>query len=137
MATLERELVAAPEPVVLAAHSLACALVAHLAQRFDHASPKIRAALLVAPADVDAEAHTPPQTRSFAPMPMLPLPFASILVASRDDPYVTFERATAFARAWGSQLFDAGAAGHINAASGFGAWPSGRALLDQLIARTS
>ena len=48
------------EPVAIVAHSLGCALVAHAARRAP-ALP-IRAALLVAPADVDSPAHTPPET---------------------------------------------------------------------------
>ena len=45
----------APAPVVLVAHSLGCAVVAHAAAR-DPGIP-VRAALLVAPADVDSPAH--------------------------------------------------------------------------------
>jgi uncharacterized protein len=51
LSTLEGAIAAAPEPVVLAAHSLGCALVAHLASR--PIAARIAAALLVAPADVD------------------------------------------------------------------------------------
>ena len=68
---LESAITAAAEPVVLVAHSLGCALVAHLASR--PIAARIAAALLVAPADVDSPDRTPPETRSFAPMPMEPL----------------------------------------------------------------
>ena len=57
------------------------------------------------------------------------------MVASRDDPYVTLARAEGFARAWGSRLVVLGAAGHINADSGYGEWPEGRRLLDELRGR--
>jgi hypothetical protein len=62
---------------------------------------------------------------AFAPLPRDPLPFPSLLVASRSDPYCTFERAEDFAYAWGSALLDAGDAGHVNIASGYGPWPEG------------
>lgn len=119
---------------VIVAHSLSCALVAHWANgnwAGAHDRP-VAGALLVAPADVDSDAHTPPETRDFRPMPMLTLPFPSVVVASSDDPFVTRDRAAAFAIAWGSRFVNIGAAGHINSAAGFGHWPLGRLLLDEL-----
>ena len=65
-------------------------------------------------------------------MPLQPLPFPSIVVASRDDRYVTMARAREFATAWGSELVDLGDAGHINSASGLGGWPAGYGLLQRL-----
>jgi predicted alpha/beta hydrolase family esterase len=122
-------------PVVLVAHSLACALVAHGARR--PAWVSVVGALLVAPADVESPTHTPPETRGFAPMPEGPLPFPAIVVASRDDPYVAHERARHFARCWSADFVDVGALGHINAASGLGDWDEGRRLLGTLLARTA
>jgi predicted alpha/beta hydrolase family esterase len=133
--TLESAIAAAPEPVVLAAHSLGCALVAHLASR--PIAARIAAALLVAPADVDSPACTPPETRSFAPMPTAPLRFPATVVASGDDPYVTRARAQAFAAAWGATFVDAGLKGHLNADSGLADWPEGRRVLEALMAGTS
>ena len=116
---------------VLAAHSLACALVAHWAAR--DAGAAVRAALLVAPADVDSPAHTPHEVRNFSPVPLGRLPFPSIVVASDDDPFVSPGRVAAFARGWGSRLVTLPGAGHINADAGFGPWPEGRRLLSTLI----
>jgi predicted alpha/beta hydrolase family esterase len=61
---------------------------------------------------------------------MAPLPFPSVVVASTDDPYASIERSRAFARAWGSQLTEIGNAGHINADTGYGAWPEGERMLE-------
>ncbi|WP_347405139.1 alpha/beta hydrolase [Micromonospora sp. WMMD1082] len=61
-------------------------------------------------------------------VPREPLPFRSILVASRNDPITTFEQFEAYARDWGSELFDAGAVGHLDSRTGFGAWPDGERL---------
>src|SRR3546814_9647988 len=53
---------ACPAPPIRVAHSLSCALVDHWVARHDRA---LKGALLVAPADVDSDAHTPPETRGF------------------------------------------------------------------------
>ena len=131
LAVLEHEVAGCAAPPVLVAHSLACALVAHWAERTRRAA---RGALLVAPADVDSPRHTPDEVRSFSPIPMARLPFPSVVVASGDDPFVSLERATAFAEAWGSRLVTLPRGGHINADAGFGPWPEGRRLLDALVA---
>jgi predicted alpha/beta hydrolase family esterase len=66
-------------------------------------------------------------------MPLLRLPFRTIVVASTNDGYVTAERAAYFARCWGARIEFAGPAGHINSASGLGSWPEGFALLQELL----
>ena len=131
LATLERYIALSVAPPVLVAHSLACALVAHWAAR---PGSTARAALLVAPADVDSPLRTPEEVRSFSPIPLVQLPFPSIVVASTDDPFASLERATALATAWGSRVVALERAGHINADAGFGPWPEGRRLLAQLVA---
>ena len=117
-----------PENVVLVAHSLACITVAFWAKQ--HKRP-IKAALLVAPADSEA-AGFPEGTTGFAPIPLEPLPFPSVVVASTNDPYVTEARAMQLAQAWGSDFVSIGEAGHINTDAGFGAWEEGLALLKRL-----
>jgi len=128
---LEHALDLETEPVVLAAHSLGCALVAHAAKRGVLAG-KVAGALLVAPADVDDLEHTPEVTRSFAPLPVKPLGVAATVVASRDDPFMAFERAAFFADRWQARFVDAGSKGHINAESQLGDWPEGYELLFEL-----
>jgi predicted alpha/beta hydrolase family esterase len=129
LARLDAAIANAKSPPILVAHSLSCSLVAHWAAK--HQRP-VAGALLVAPADVESDAHTPPETRAFRPMPRQALPFESIVIASSDDPYVARDRAAAFAQSWGSRFVDIGAAGHINPTAGFGAWPLGQLLLDEL-----
>lgn len=132
---LDAAVAAEPGPVVLAAHSAACALVAHWVHAARTAAPerlaRVHGALLVAPADPQG-AHFPPGPTGFAPMPLERLPFPSVVVASTDDVYVTLDQAGAYAAAWGSRFVAAGAAGHLNAASGLGRWPAGYALLTEL-----
>jgi hypothetical protein len=131
LGALDRRIRECPAPPVLAAHSLACPLVAHWAARAS-TPVRVKAALLVAPADVDSPDHTPDEVRSFGPIPLARLPFPSTVVASDDDPFVSLDRAAAFARAWGSRLVTLPRAGHINADAGFGPWPEGRRLLSDL-----
>ena len=82
-------------------------------------SRSVRGALLVAPSDTEASSY-PVGLSGWDPMPLAALPFPSIVVASSDDPFVTLERAAAFAEAWGSRFVLIGAAGHINSASSLG-----------------
>jgi hypothetical protein len=126
--TLGREILAAGRPVVIVAHSLGCIALAHCARR--EALP-VRAALMVAPPDVE-HPDFPPVIEGFAPVPRDPLPFPSIVVGSRNDPFSDFERTRALAEAWGSRLVDAGNSGHLNAEAGFGPWPLGERLLAEL-----
>lgn len=126
--TLESAVAESGPDTVLVAHSLACTLVNWWAQQTKLA---VRGALLVAPSDVDAPSY-PEGTHGFKPMPLLRLPFRSIVVASTDDEYVTLERAKEFAAAWGSELVVVGPKGHINSASALGEWPEGFALLKKL-----
>ena len=116
---------------MLVAHSLGCVLTARWAGNGGSAE-KVKGALLVAPPDVDAAEHSVPEIYPFAPMPLERLPFRSIVVASTDDPYGRIERQREFARAWGADLIEIGAAGHINPESGHGEWPEGEALLKLL-----
>ena len=132
VATLDAAVAALDDDALLVAHSSACALVAHWARAATpEARARVRGALLVAPSDPDGPAY-PAGPTGFGPVPLEPLPFPSIVVASRDDAYVTLERARHYADAWGSRFVDAGPLGHLNGASGLGDWPAGRALLDAL-----
>jgi predicted alpha/beta hydrolase family esterase len=131
IARLEDVVLSTPAPAILVAHSLGCMLVAAWAAHSRN-THRVKAALLVAPGDVEQESLRPVLT-SWSPVPLQALPFKSTLVASRDDPYCSFARAQAFSAAWGATLVDAGAAGHINADSGLGDWLAGQALLNELI----
>ena len=82
-------------------------------------------------ADVDRP-DFPPVLEGFAPIPRERLPFPSIVVASRNDPFSEFARAEALAAAWGSRFVDVGEQGHINADAGFGPWALGERLLAAL-----
>jgi uncharacterized protein len=128
VAALDRAVTEAGPETILVAHSLGCLQAVHWAAE---GGRRVRAALLVAPPDPDAPGF-PEVVTGFSPLPMVPLPFPSVLVASTNDPYATFSFAANCARAWGCRLIDAGAAGHINAESALGDWPQGLRLLEDL-----
>lgn len=118
---------------VLVGHSLGAILIAELgALRPDL---PIAGALMVAPADIEEAQSAVSTIRRFGPMPRAPLPFPAIVVASRNDPYMRFDRARLFASMWEAQLVDLGHAGHINVASGHGPWREGRLFIDILAGR--
>jgi uncharacterized protein len=110
--------------MVLAAHSLGCALAAHWAAKYGRS---IVGALLVGPSDVEAPTY-PFETTGFVPIAVSKLPFPTIVVASRN-----VERAQYFASCRGAELEDADEAWHLNTDSGYGPWPRGKKLLRLLM----
>ncbi|PSL46185.1 hypothetical protein CLV51_103161 [Chitinophaga niastensis] len=126
---MEKTIAQAGPQVVIAAHSLACIALVHWAQQ---TKLTITGALLVAPADAERPGF-PAGPVGFVPVPLVKLPFKSIIVASTNDDYCSLERAAFFARHWGSRFVNAGDKGHINAGSGLGEWPEGKNLLKELV----
>jgi predicted alpha/beta hydrolase family esterase len=109
-------------PVVLVAHSLGVPTVIHAIGGF---RKPVKGAFFVAPPDVANESIRPRHLMTFGPYPRDPLPFPSITVASRNDPFCAFDVAEDIAGAWGSLFIDAGEAGHLDPESGYGPWPEG------------
>jgi uncharacterized protein len=130
IARLDEELLRCEVPVLLAAHSLGCQLVAAWCAHSKQAA-RVRGALLVAPPDTE-RADMPPQLFSWRPIARMCLPFASFVVSSDDDPYCAPNRAAQMAAAWGARHVRLTGAGHINAESGLGDWPAGLELLSRL-----
>ncbi len=119
---LVTEVARAEKPVVLVAHSLGVATAVQAVPEF---GGKIAGAFFVAPPDIANPDVRPRHLMTFGPYRRDPLPFPSITVASRNDPFCSFDVAEDIAAAWGSLFIDAGEAGHINAESGHGPWPEG------------
>jgi predicted alpha/beta hydrolase family esterase len=128
VAALQAAVSASAEPVVLIAHSAGCVTTVVWAAR--HTGP-VRGALLVTPPYVDGAEPDDPSDLPWT-VPRARLPFRSVVVASRTDPYTTFAQFEGFAGDWGARLVDAGAVGHLDTASGFGPWPEGERLVDEL-----
>lgn len=122
-----------PGPVLIVAHSLGCMTFAHWASfAREEVRRKVAGAFLVAPADVEREG-APREFHDFAPLPKNRIPVPTMLIASENDPCMTLPAARRLANGWKSILVNAGAAGHINVASGHGAWPGGKTLLNGFV----
>ena len=130
IAAIDEEVIKQPSlsEIILIGHSLACTAIAQWAATYDR---KIKAALLVAPSDTEAESY-PEGTVGFKPMCLQKIAFPTTVIASSNDFYVTPQRAAFFAYSWGSKLVDIGEAGHINVSSGFGEWNEGLRFLEEL-----
>jgi predicted alpha/beta hydrolase family esterase len=120
---IARKVERAKRPVVLVAHSLGVVAVAHAAPLLPRGA--VRGAFLVGLPDVERPDLIPGLALDFAPIPRDPLPFPSVLIASRSDPHCDYDTAEDIAYAWGSAIVDAGDSGHLNTASGHGPWPEG------------
>jgi predicted alpha/beta hydrolase family esterase len=90
-------------PVILVAHSLGCITVLFWAASALENFRKVKGALLVAPSDTERP-EFPPGTTGFKPIPLEPLPFHSITVASTNDRYISLTRSEELARAWSSSF---------------------------------
>ncbi len=136
VAALDAALADIDGPVVLVAHSAGVMITVHWAAQHHR---KIRGALLAAPVDLETPlpAGSPdPATleeHGWLPIPRTPLPFPSIVAASRNDPLARYERVAQLASDWGSRLVDLGEVGHLNPAAGYGPWPRATALLEELL----
>ena len=124
---------AAAPPVVLAAHSLGCRLVASWVAHSCHTAC-VQGVRLVLPGESHDEAAQS-GLHSWRPLALQPLPFPRTLLAGRVDPNCSFAEATEFALAWDIERVDDGHAGCINADSGLGAWPAGWRQLQALCGR--
>ena len=126
---LDRAIAACEEPPVLVAHSLGCIAVAHWARGARRA---VHGSFLVAPCDVEKSSDLA-ALRDFAPIPLEPLEFPTVVVVSTNDPYLELARADGLAFAWDARLHVIENAGHLNTSAGYGPWPDGEALLWELL----
>ena len=129
------EIERAQKPVVAIAHSLGVSTLVKAIEQKPEIAGHVRGAFLVAPPDVENASIRPRHLMTFGPSPRGPLPFPSLVVASRDDPFCAFEKAEEMAADWGSLFIDAGERGHINAESGHGPWPEGTMVFSKFLNR--
>ncbi len=103
-AKVRRDITRTPGRLFIVAHSFG--VLAAVQAAADHAQ-RIAGALLVAPAD-------PAKFGVDELLPQGPLPFASVVVGSTNDPWMTLERAAHWADRWAADFVNLGAVGHVN-----------------------
>ena len=121
------EVARAERPVILVAHSLGVLAAAHASSFLEKGamSGKVKGGFFVAPPSAKVLATIATVDPAFLTLPGEALPFPSLIIASRDDPFSPYAEAEALARVLGAELVDAGHSGHINIESGHGPWPEG------------
>ncbi|BDP40436.1 alpha/beta hydrolase [Deinococcus aetherius] len=131
---LQEVVEATPGELVLVGHSCGVLTIVHWARLYG-GNERVRGAMLVSPTDAEQAnmGELAPAVLPLAPVPLAPLPFPALVVASENDPYVSFERAETFADAWEAAFITAGEVGHINVASGHGEWEDGEILLSEAL----
>lgn len=135
---IEQAACAIAGPMIVVAHSGGVIMVAHWAMKTRCRG--VVGALLATPPDFERPMPAGfPTIEDLAaggwlPVPRMPLPFPSIVVASRSDPLAQYERVALLAEGWRSRLVDLGDVGHLNPASGFGEWPAAGSFIDELAA---
>lgn len=140
VAAIDRELMAIGGPVIVVAHSGGVIMLAHWTAWPNRTRRPVRGALLATPPDFERPMPAGYPTMNalaaagWLPVPRTPLPFPSIVAASRNDPLGQFDRVQDLARDWGSRVVDLGEVGHLNPASGFGAWPRAEEFIRDLAA---
>lgn len=121
--------------VILVAHSAGVMIAVQWLKR--HNRP-IQGALFATPPDFETpmpEGHSSMEAlnaNGWLPVPRAVLPFPCIVAASRNDPLASFDRVNKMASDWGARVVDLGNVGHLNPASGYGAWPKAHELISQL-----
>ncbi len=130
-AAIGREMDACSGRIWLVAHSFGClASAMAMAGRRE----RVAGAILVAPAEPERFTASGPRSGDEVPagrhgagvasiLPVAKICDFGLLVASRNDPWMSFANARLWADRWALSLYDAGRAGHINVESGHGRWP--------------
>jgi serine hydrolase len=113
----------AKKPVILVAHSVGVLTVAHAAPAL---VGKVAGAFLVGTSDWERPALADTYgDHGFAPVPLEPLGFPGLMLASSNDPTCDIAKAETWANAWDVRFGNAGEAGHFEPESGHGPWPEG------------
>ncbi len=107
------------DEVFLIGHSCGAVTVAQwAASRWD---TRVVGALLVAPADVDAE-DALSAIRGQGPLPQVELLVRTHLVVTDNDPHLALDRGLSLAEIWGGTVEVVPGGGHLASADGFGQW---------------
>lgn len=123
---------ASEDRVLLVAHSFGCLVSAGVLLAAPELQYQIAGVLMVAPANPQRFSrdglHGMHQHDEADLVDSLNHPLGAavpiMLWASQNDPWLSLAQAKYWAKTWGAALHNLGDVGHVNIASGFGAWPT-------------
>lgn len=121
-AAVRWEISRADDPVFIVAHGFGCLAAVRAASDFPD---RVEGAMLVAPFDPD-------NMRLAWLLPEEPLGFPATIVASTNDPHMRLSKAAFWAGFWSCEFVNAGRIGSIDPAAGFGPWPAGLAMIEEI-----
>ncbi len=133
--SIQRTIESINGPIIVVAHSAGVIMMAHWAVKYQR---PIKGVLLATPPDLT---RPMPQgyptledlhSNGWLPVPQAPLPFASIVAASENDPLASCALVAEMAKNWNSTLVNLGQVGHLNPASGFGEWTQAMEFIERL-----
>lgn len=124
---LERTIADTQGDIVLLGHSCGAVTVAQWSAT--HSCERVKALILVAPADVDDDSAIR-EIQQQRPLPTKYLNVPSLFICSDNDLHLSLPRAQKLAALWGSEMKIIPGAGHIHTAAGYGEWLLGEALFE-------
>lgn len=119
---VETKLNCVDDDVVLVGHSCGSNVIAQWSLSESLNVSKVKAAILVAPADVDNDSLSA-AIKAQAPLPYEKLPFHTLVIGSDNDPYMPLETLRRLSDSWGASLEIVPNAGHLATDDGYGRWP--------------
>lgn len=114
--------------LILLGHSCGAVAVAQWASKYQ--VDKVRALILVAPADVESENAIKPIITQ-RPLPTDKILYKSLVIFSENDQHLSEKRARHLAKIWGSATHLIPGAGHIHTAAGYGEWEEGEKIIEE------
>jgi uncharacterized protein len=130
---LLEKVAACTRPRVIVAHGRGAALV--VSAHRELAELGIAGAMLVAPCEARQATDDNNDDGDPGALPDCALGFPVVMIAPRNNPYLSFERSEVLAATWNAQLVDAGETGTLDDTTGHGPWPEGLLRLGRFLNR--
>ena len=114
------------KPIQIVAHSFGCLTTIAAINQYRILKHWIDSIILVAPANpirFNSNGFGTDQDNFVELFQNFHINIPTLMVISENDPWLKFDDAVSYAKLWNVPYVNQGLAGHINVASGFGAWP--------------
>ena len=114
------------KPVQIVAHSFGCLTTIAALNQYPILKHWIDSIILVAPANparFNATGFGNDKDNFIELFQQFHISIPTLMIISENDPWLSYQDAVDYAKQWNVPYINQGRAGHINVASGFGAWP--------------